>query len=76
MDYNYNSLRFDILYMLDGLYMQGFPGAKQAYDIAEKASNEELLKIAEEMDFDLDLYPPAKREDLWIPENKRIKWKE
>ncbi|MBQ3379818.1 MAG: hypothetical protein IJG50_08165 [Clostridia bacterium] len=73
MDYNYNALRFDIMYMLDGLYNQGFPGALEAYNMAEKASNEELLKIAEDMEFDLNDYPVPRREDLWLPENKKLK---
>ncbi|MBR2743154.1 MAG: hypothetical protein IKD89_06130 [Clostridia bacterium] len=76
MEYNYNLLRADILFTLETFIMQGFPQAQEAFDMAEKATNEELLTIAEDMEFDLSRYPVPRREDLWLPENKRIRFKD
>lgn len=73
MEYNYNALRFDILNFLDMALMEGFLDARDAFEMTQNASNEQLLKIAEDYEFDVNDYIMPSKEELWTAENKRIK---
>ena len=73
MDYNYNALRFDIMNFFDMALIEGFPDAKEAFEMAQRASNEQLLEIAADYDFDINDYIMPSEDKLWTGENKRIK---
>ena len=71
---NYNSLKIDMLYMLEIALREGFLDAEEEYMRVDKATNDELIEYAVHYDFDLEDYKMPDKSKLWIPENKKLKF--